>query len=75
VVLAAGSASSPVLALGYVLLFGLGSILGMTTLSVVLSAPLAVSAGRLARFSTGLQALVGLATLGIGARLAYALLL
>ena len=43
-VLAVSQASSPVAGLGYVALFGIGSMVGMGALSAVIAVPLAVSA-------------------------------
>ena len=43
-VLAVSQASSPAAGLGYVALFGIGSMIGMGALSVVIAVPLAVSA-------------------------------
>jgi cytochrome c biogenesis protein CcdA len=59
----------------YVLLFGIGSMLGMGALSVVIAVPLAVSARWLTWANRGLQAGVGAITIGIGAMTIYATLL
>ena len=56
----------------YMLLFGLGSILGMTLLSVVIAIPFRVSARGLTRFRDGLQWVVGLATFALGCATVYA---
>lgn len=55
------------LALGYIALFGLGSIAGMVLLSVVIAAPLRLSACRLTRWHQALQASVGLFSCTLGA--------
>jgi ABC-type nickel/cobalt efflux system permease component RcnA len=52
--------------LSYIVLFGLGSILGMAALSLVVSLPLQRSPRTLARFRSGLEAAVGAATTGVG---------
>jgi hypothetical protein len=66
VVLAAGSAATPLRGLAYIVLFGLGSIAGMAALSVVIALPLR----RLARVATGARnaahGLVGAMTLMLG---------
>jgi hypothetical protein len=59
-------ASNPVVGLGYVALFGTGSIIGMGALSTVIAVPLAVSARWLTWANRGLQGAVGLATIAIG---------
>jgi high-affinity nickel permease len=65
-VLAATQASSPAVGLGYVALFGVGSMIGMGALSTVIAVPLAVSARSLTWVNRGLQGAVGLATVAIG---------
>jgi cytochrome c biogenesis protein CcdA len=65
-VLAATQASSPAAGLGYVALFGIGSMIGMGALSTVIAVPLAVSARWLTWANRGLQGAVGLATIAIG---------
>ena len=67
-VLAATQASSPAVSLGYVALFGVGSMIGMGVLSMVIAVPLAVSARWLSFANHGLQAAVGAATIAIGIR-------
>jgi hypothetical protein len=51
----------------YVLLFGIGSMLGMGVLSVVIALPLAASARWLTWANRGLQGAVGAITIAIGA--------
>jgi hypothetical protein len=65
-VLTVSQASNPVVELGYVALFGIGSMIGMGALSMVIAVPLAVSARWLAWANRGLQGAVGLATIAIG---------
>ena len=65
-VLAVTQASSPAIGLGYVALFGVGSMIGMGALSTVIAVPLAVSARSLTWANRGLQGAVGLATVAIG---------
>jgi hypothetical protein len=52
--------------LGYVALFGIGSMIGMGALSAVIAVPLAVSARWLTWANSGLQGAVGLITMAIG---------
>jgi hypothetical protein len=59
-------ASSPAVGLGYVALFGVGSMIGMGVLSTVIAVPLAVSARWLTWANRGLQGAVGLVTVAIG---------
>ncbi len=66
IVLAAGSVESRFLGLAYVALFGVGSIVGMGALSAVIAAPLAYSARAMNWATTTLQAIVGVATMGLG---------
>jgi len=65
-VLAVSQASSPAVGLGYVALFGIGSMIGMGALSMVIAVPFAVSARWLTWANRGLQGAVGLVTLVIG---------
>ncbi|WP_456634432.1 HoxN/HupN/NixA family nickel/cobalt transporter [Bradyrhizobium sp. USDA 10063] len=65
-VLAVSQASSPVVGLGYVALFGIGSMVGMGALSTVIAVPIAASARWLTWANRGLQGAVGLATIAIG---------
>lgn len=67
VVLAASQVASPATGLLYVLLFGIGSMLGMGALSAVIAVPIAATAQWLTRANQALQAVVGLVTIGIGA--------
>jgi len=65
-VLAVSQASSPAIALGYIALFGIGSMVGMGALSTVIAVPLAVSAHWLTWANSGLQGAVGVITIAIG---------
>ena len=65
-VLTVTQVSTPVVGLGYVVLFGVGSMIGMGALSTVIAVPLAVSARWLTWANRGLQGAVGLATVAIG---------
>jgi hypothetical protein len=64
--LAVAKASSAMAGLGYVALFGIGSMVGMGALSAVIAVPLAVSARWLNWANSGLQGAVGLLTMAIG---------
>lgn len=65
-VLAISQVSSPAVALGYIALFGIGSMAGMGVLSSVIAVPLVVSARWLTWANSGLQASVGVITMAIG---------
>ena len=65
-VLAVSQVSNPLIGALYILLFGIGSMLGMGALSVVIAVPIAVSARWLTWANRGLQACVGIITIGIG---------
>jgi hypothetical protein len=65
-VLAVSQASSPAVGLGYVALFGIGSMVGMGALSTVIAVPLAASARWLTWANSGLQGAVGVITIAIG---------
>jgi ABC-type nickel/cobalt efflux system permease component RcnA len=65
-VLTVSQASSPAAGLGYVALFGIGSMIGMGALSMVIAVPLAVSARWLTLANRGLQVTIGVVTIAIG---------
>ena len=65
-VLAVTQAATPAIGLGYVALFGVGSMIGMGALSSLIAVPLAVSARWLTSANRGLQGAVGLVTIAIG---------
>jgi ABC-type nickel/cobalt efflux system permease component RcnA len=67
-VLTVAQAPSVAVGLGYVALFGIGSMIGMGALSTVIAVPLALSARWLTWANQGLQGAVGLITIGIGFR-------
>lgn len=70
-VLAVSQAVSAIDGLLYVLLFGIGSMVGMGALSTVIAVPLAVSARWLTWANRGLQAAVGVITIAIGSATIY----
>jgi high-affinity nickel permease len=65
-VLAATQVASPAAGLIYVLLFGIGSMIGMGLLSLVIAVPLAFSARFLTAANRALQGAVGCVTIAIG---------
>ncbi|MBR0692772.1 urease accessory protein [Bradyrhizobium lablabi] len=65
-VLTVSQAPSPIVGLGYVALFGMGSMIGMGALSSVIAVPLAISARWLTWANRVLQLAVGLVTIAIG---------
>ena len=67
-VLTVAQAPSAAVGLGYVALFGIGSMIGMGALSTVIAVPLALSARWLTWANRGLQAAVGSVTMAIGIR-------
>jgi len=71
-VLAVTQAASPAYGLLYVLLFGVGSMLGMGALSTVIAVPLVISARWLTWANRALQGVVGIVTIAIGAMTIYA---
>jgi ABC-type nickel/cobalt efflux system permease component RcnA len=66
IVFALGAVQSPWQGLLYILLFGIGSIIGMILLAVVISLPLRWSAKSLTWAHNGLTAVFGIATIAIG---------
>lgn len=66
VLLTLGTIQSVWLGVVYMLLFGLGSILGMALLSFAIALPLRFTAHRLGRFQGVVTAAIGVLTLGIG---------
>lgn len=70
-VLSASSAPTQALGFGYVIVFGLGSIVGMVSLSAVIAVPLALSAKSLTWANRSIQATTGLATVLLGAYTMY----
>lgn len=70
-VLVASQFADPLRALLYILLFGIGSMLGMGALSAVIAVPLAASARWLTWANRSLQVVVGIVTIAIGAMTIY----
>ena len=68
VALTASTASSASLGLVFMILFGIGSVLGMAMFSAVIAVPLTLTAKTLTWANRGLQALAGLIAMGIGLR-------
>ena len=66
IVFALGSVQSIWQGFAYILMFGVGSIIGMTLLAVAISLPLRWSANSLTWAHNGLTALLGLVTLTLG---------
>jgi ABC-type nickel/cobalt efflux system permease component RcnA len=65
-VLAVSRAPSPVAGLGYVALFGIGSMIGMGALSTAIAVPIVISARWLTWANRSLQGAVGVVTIAIG---------
>jgi high-affinity nickel-transport protein len=61
----------PVAALGYLLLFGLGTIVGMMLITLILSAPFTFTAVNLPKFNRRLRVASGLVSFAFGAILIY----
>jgi len=68
VLLTLNTLTSPWLGIVYIVLFGVGSMLGMALLSVVIAWPLRRSARGMTRLHTGLHYALGLLTLGLGVK-------
>lgn len=71
VLLALSSIDSVWLGMGYIALFGLGSIAGMAALSFAIGLPLRLTAHRLSGLYTGLTAAIGLLTVALGASIIW----
>ena len=74
-VLAVSQVANPVYGLIYVLLFGIGSMVGMGALSTVIAIPLVASARTLIWANRGLQIVVGVVTIAIGTATVYSMAL
>ena len=61
----------PAWAIGYLLLFGVGTIGGMMLITLVLSAPFALTSGALPRFNWQLRVASGLVSFGFGLFIVY----
>lgn len=70
-VLAISQLANPAYGVFYVLLFGIGSMLGMGALSMVIAVPLAASARWLTWANRSLQGVVGIVTITIGSMTIY----
>lgn len=70
-VLTAQMAGSLVVGMAYIVLFGIGSIVGMAALSAVIAVPLSYSARAMTWASHGIQGTVGVWTLSLGAYVIY----
>ena len=66
-----GAIPSLLLALGYVLIFGVGSIGGMMVISMLMSIPLALAARRVTAIERAIRLAAGLFSLGFGIFLAW----
>ena len=64
--LAMAQVKDPLRGLAYILVFGVGSMVGMGALSAVIAVPLALSARFLTLANNGLQAVIGVCTVGLG---------
>ncbi len=71
ILLTLGEINSLWVALAYMALFGLGSMLGMAALSIVIAVPLQRMAKHLTWAHSSLNAMVGIVTVGIGAWVMY----
>jgi high-affinity nickel-transport protein len=69
--LALAAVRDPLWGFVYLLVFGLGNIIGMMLITVVIAAPLAVSANRLPVISSGVRAFAGALSLVFGLLLMY----
>lgn len=74
-VLAVSQVERPAQGVLYILLFGIGSMIGMGALSAVIALPLAASARFLTWANQALQAVVGIVAISIGAMTIHATLL
>jgi len=66
-----GALPSLLLAAGYILIFGVGSIGGMTVMSLLMTVPLALAARRLALMGRLIRLGAGLFSLGFGVYLTW----
>lgn len=69
VLLTAATLDSPLWGLVYILVFGVGSIVGMAVLSAVIAVPLSYTARSMTWANRGLQLAIGLFTIWLGASL------
>jgi high-affinity nickel-transport protein len=66
-----GTIRDPWWGLGYLLVFGLGTIAGMLLVTIALALPMAAAARRFERLHRGLGLVTGVASLALGVALAY----
>lgn len=71
VVLTASQISTPMIGVFYIILFGIGSVVGMAALSAVIAVPLGWTARTLSWANNALQLGVGTATVGLGGYIMY----
>jgi sulfite exporter TauE/SafE len=69
--LVVGAIPSLLLAVGYIVIFGLGSIGGMMVMSLLMSLPIALAARRVALLERAVRLVAGLFSLGFGSFLAW----
>lgn len=67
VLVSAATMASPFTGFAYVLLFGVGSIIGMAAVSLALAIPLAYTARAMTRANGALQLVIGILTMAVGA--------
>lgn len=70
-VLTTQTVQSPIVGFAYIVLFGLGSVLGMAALSAVIAVPLSYSARALTWANRGIQSVVAVWTLFLGIYVIY----
>lgn len=70
-ILALGAVQSPTMALVYILMFGVGSVIGMAALSAVIALPLSVGAGLLTWAHRGLHGAIGGVTILVDGHVIY----
>jgi hypothetical protein len=69
--LVVGALPSVLLAAGYILIFGVGSIGGMAAMSLIMSAPMVLAVERLQLVERLIRLVAGLFSLGFGGYLAW----
>jgi ABC-type nickel/cobalt efflux system permease component RcnA len=68
IVLTASNLESPWWGVAYILAFGVGTTIGMALLSAIIAAPITLTARSLTLANRGLQLVIGLVTIAIGAK-------
>jgi hypothetical protein len=71
-VLVVARAPTPLAGLVYILVFGVGSMLGMAAVSTLIAVPIALSARGLTQANHGMQGAVGLVAIAVGLRVIVA---